>query len=125
MLGEQEFETLSLSKEDLEALSDLLSVYRMLMDMMTDQLVSEFSKIASTLFKLLDGIVSTDLVDVLERALQDPQLDRALMDPPKVGLSGLLGAMRDEDFQRGLGLMVELLKALGRASKDVSSFKRE
>ncbi|HDI86317.1 MAG TPA: DUF1641 domain-containing protein [Candidatus Korarchaeota archaeon] len=125
MLGEHEFETLSLSKEDLEALSDLLSVYRMLMDMMTDQLVSEFSKIASTLFKLLDGIVSTDLVDVLERALQDPQLDRALMDPPKVGLSGLLGAMRDEDFQRGLGLMVELLKALGRASKDVSSFKRE
>ena len=124
-MGEHEFETLSLSKEDLEALSDLLSVYRMLMDMMTDQLVSEFSKIASTLFKLLDGIVSTDLVDVLERALQDPQLDRALMDPPKVGLSGLLGAMRDEDFQRGLGLMVELLKALGRASKDVSSFKRE
>ena len=124
-MGEQEFETLSLSKEDLEALSDLLSVYRMLMDMMTDQLVSEFSKIASTLFKLLDGIVSTDLVDVLERALQDPQLDRALMDPPKVGLSGLVGAMRDEDCQRGLGLMVELLKAQGRASKDVSSFKWE
>ena len=124
-MGEQEFETLSLSKEDLEALSDLLSVYRMMMDMMTDQLVSEFSKIASTLFKLLNGIVSTDLVDVLERALQDPQLDKALMDPPKVGLGGLMGAMRDEDFQRGLGLMVELLKALGRASRDVSSFKRE
>ncbi|MDK2464572.1 MAG: DUF1641 domain-containing protein [Candidatus Korarchaeota archaeon] len=124
-MGERESEALALSKEDLEALSDLLSVYRMMTDMMTDQLVSELSKVASALFKLLDGIVSTDLVDVLERALQDPHLDKALVDPPRVGLGGLMAAMRDEDFQRGLGLMVELLKAVGRAAKDVSSFTRE
>ncbi len=123
MVGEHVEEVLALSKEDLEALSDLLGVYRMMMDMMTDQLISEFSKIASTLFKLLNGLVSTDLVDVLERALQDPGLDRALMNPPKVGLGGLMGAMRDEDFQRGLGVMVELLKALGRAAREVSSIK--
>lgn len=122
-MGEHVEEVLALSKEDLEALSDLLGVYRMMMDMMTDQLISEFSKIASTLFKLLNGLVSTDLVDVLERALQDPGLDRALMNPPKVGLGGLMGAMRDEDFQRGLGVMVELLKALGRAAREVSSIK--
>jgi len=114
-------ESVELSGEDLEALSDLLAVYRMLMDMMTDQLVSELSKVASVLFKLLDALVSTDLVDVLERALQDPGLGRALLDPPRVGLTGLLGAAMDEDFQRGLGVMAELLKALGRAAREVSS----
>ncbi len=110
-------ELAKLSKEDVEALSDLLNSYRMLMDMMNDQMIEELSKTMSVLMKLLNGIVSTDLPDILERALQDPELDKALLDPPKAGLSSLLGALRDEDFQRGLGVMIELLKALGRAAK--------
>ncbi len=108
-----------LSEEDAAALSDLLSVYRMLMDMMNDEMVKEMSKTVAALARLLNGLISSDLPAVLEKALQDPKLDRVLMDPPKVGLSGLLGALRDEDFQRGLGVMVELLKALGRASKEI------
>ncbi len=110
-------ELVGLSKEDIAALSDILNAYRMLMDMMNDQMVEELSKSVSVLMKLFNGIVSTDLPDVLEKALQDPQLDKALLDPPKAGLSSLLGALRDEDFQRGLGLMIELLKAIGRAAK--------
>ncbi|HDD69147.1 MAG TPA: DUF1641 domain-containing protein, partial [Candidatus Korarchaeota archaeon] len=67
--------------------------------------------------KVINVISSTDLVDILERAIQDPELDKALLNPPKVGLTGLLGALRDEDFQRGLGILVALLKAIGKASK--------
>jgi len=59
------------------------------------------------------------LVDVLERALQEPSLDKAILNPPKVGLLGLLSALRDEETQRGLGILVELLKALGKASKTI------
>ena len=110
---------LSLSEEDLNTLSDMLTLYRLLMDMMNDQVVEELSKQISALVKLMNGLISSDLPSIVERAMQDPELDKALLDPPKVGLSGLLGALRDEDFQRGLGIAVELLKALGRASKEI------
>ncbi len=108
---------MGLSEEDLNTLSDMLTLYRLLMDMMNDQVIEELSKQLSVLARLLNGLISSDLPSLIERALQDPELDRALIDPPKMGLSGLLGALRDEDFQRGLGIAVELLKALGRASK--------
>jgi uncharacterized protein YjgD (DUF1641 family) len=62
--------------------------------------------------------MSTDLVEVMERSLQDPQLDKALINPPKVGMGGMLKQTQDEDFQRGLGLMIELLKAMGRATRE-------
>jgi len=54
----------------------------------------------------------------MERSLQDPQLDKALINPPKVGMGGMLKQTQDEDFQRGLGLMIELLKAMGRATRE-------
>ncbi len=110
---------LSLSEEDLNTLSDMLTMYRLLMDMMNDQVIEELSKQISALMRLMNGLISSDLPSILERAMQDPELDKALLDPPKVGLSGILGALRDEDFQRGLGIAVELLKALGRASKEI------
>ncbi len=110
---------LSLSEEDLNTLSDMLTMYRLLMDMMNDQVIEELSKQISALMRLMNGLISSDLPSIVERAMQDPELDKALLDPPKVGLSGLLGALRDEDFQRGLGIAVELLKALGRASKEI------
>jgi uncharacterized protein YjgD (DUF1641 family) len=60
----------------------------------------------STLLKLLNIISSTDLIDVLERGIQEPILDKALLTSPIIGIGGLLKAFRDEDFQRGLGLVV-------------------
>ena len=65
---------------------------------------------------------STDLINILERGLQDPELDKALLDSNnnKVGILGLLKALGDDDFQRGLGLMVSLLTALWRAYNDIN-----
>ncbi|RLG40417.1 MAG: hypothetical protein DRO05_06400 [Thermoproteota archaeon] len=109
--------SLSLEEPDLEALVEVLSIYRIIRDMLNDQLIKDLSHVVSSLLKVINVISSTDLVDILERAIQDPELDKALLNPPKVGLTGLLGALRDEDFQRGLGILVALLKAIGKASK--------
>lgn len=46
----------------------------------------------------------------------DPEFDKALVNPPKVGLFGLLGALRDTDTQKGVGILLALVKALGKAS---------
>lgn len=107
--------TLKLENHTYEMLVDLLSTIKFLKNYLNDQVINDISKILGPLFKLINALSSTDLVDVLERALQEPSLDRALMNPPRVGTWGLLSALRDKEVQRGMGLLIELLRALGKA----------
>jgi uncharacterized protein YjgD (DUF1641 family) len=109
--------TLELDKPTLEALVDLLNTVKFLQNYLNDQVINDISKILCPILKLVNAISNTDLVDVLERALQEPSLDKALLNPPKIGLMGLLSALREEEVQRGMGIVIELLRALGKASK--------
>ncbi len=102
----------------LDSLNELLHTVEILVGYLNDQVVQDLSKVLSPIFGLVGAIAATDLVDIMERGLQDPGLDKALLDPPKVGLIGLLKAIGDEDVQRGMGIMVALLRAIGRASRD-------
>jgi len=102
----------------LDTLKDLLDTVGILQNYLNDQVVQDLSKISSPVFKLISAISATDLVDIIERGLQDPGLDKALLDPPRVGPVGLLRALGGEEVQRGMGIMVELLRAIGRASMD-------
>lgn len=97
-------------------LAELFNSVKILQDYLNDQVIQDLSKILNTLFKLINAVSSTDLVDLLERSLQDPELDRALLEPPRIGLVGLLKALKDEEVQRGLGILIKLLKALGKTS---------
>lgn len=106
----------NLEPHTVESLVDLVDTIKFLRSFFNDQVVRDVSGIMSSVLKLVNAISSTDLVDILERGLQDPELDRALIDPPKVGLWGLLSALGDDDMQKGMGIVIELLKAIGRAS---------
>ncbi|RJS74149.1 DUF1641 domain-containing protein [Methanophagales archaeon] len=85
---------------------------------MNDQMLHDISEFVCALLKLMNAMASTDLIEIMERGLQDPNLDKALLNPPKIGIWGLIRAMRDENVQKGMGIMIELLKAIGRASTD-------
>lgn len=98
-------------------LVELLNSVKLLQDYLNDQVIQDLSQLLCSVFKLANTISSTDLIDILERGLQDPELDKALLNPPKVGLVSLFKALRDEDVQRGLGIVIEILKAIGKASK--------
>jgi len=75
------------------------------------------------LLRLVDGLETlTDALGEMEyeevgRAV--PLLNNALKAIPeeaeRVSLLGLMGKLRDEDIQRGLGVVMEILKAMGRA----------
>ncbi|HIE24316.1 MAG TPA: DUF1641 domain-containing protein [Candidatus Korarchaeota archaeon] len=108
--------SLHLEEPDLEALIEILSIYRIIRDMLNDQLIKDLSNIVSSLLKLVNAVSSTDLIEILERSLQDPELDKALLNPPRIGLMGLYSALRDEDVQKGIGIVITLLKAIGKAS---------
>ena len=107
-----------LEEATINALADLLNTVGILQDYLNDQVVQDLSRISSPVFKLISAISATDLVDIIERALQDPGLDKALLNPPRVGLMGLLGTLGNEEVQRGIGIMIELLRAIGKASMD-------
>ncbi|MEA2051703.1 MAG: DUF1641 domain-containing protein [Euryarchaeota archaeon] len=116
MEKEKEAITLDLDPSDYDALVEVLTVVRFLRDYMNDQMLHDISEIMCVLFKLTDAMASTDLIDIMGRGLQDPELDKALLNPPELGTWGLIGAMKDEEVRKGMGIMMALLKAIGKAS---------
>ena len=111
--------TIELDEKTYNTLVEILNSAKIIQDYLNDQVIQDSSKHLSAVFKLVNSVSSTDLIDILERGLQDPKLDKALLDPPDVGLVGLLKAIGDEDVRKGLGIMISLLSAIGRASKDI------
>ncbi|WP_319506813.1 DUF1641 domain-containing protein [uncultured Methanolobus sp.] len=109
---------IEITPTDVESVLDLVRTMGILQNYINDQTAHGIADLMSTVLKITNAIMSTDLVDVMERGLQDPELDKALIDPPKVGFGGLLKQMQDEDFQKGLGVMLTLVKAIGRATED-------
>lgn len=107
---------ITLEPQTVESMVELIDSIELLMTFFNDQAIQDISGILSSVLKLVNAISSTDLIDILERGLMDPELDKALIDPPKVGVWGLLSALGDDDMKRGIGIVVELLKAIGRAS---------
>lgn len=110
---------IEITPTDVEAILDLVRTAGIVQNYINDETAHGISRLMSTVLKITNTIMSTDLVDVMERGLQDTALDKALLQPPKIGIGGLLKQTQDEDFQKGMGIMIELIKALGRATKDV------
>jgi uncharacterized protein YjgD (DUF1641 family) len=120
-------------REALEKFLDLLvrmnelGLLDTLKDLMDPELIGRLSELVLTpgMMKLLDR--ADDLlelagsVDVEDLKKSLPLVKAALealaREPKPVGLRGLLGALRDPDVQRGLGLAVEVLRAIGKATR--------
>ena len=109
----------SLEPHTVESMVEIVDSLELLMTFFNDQAIQDISGTLSPILKLVNVISSTDLIDILERSLMDPELDRALIDPPKLGFFGLISALGDDDMKRGLGILIELVKAIGRASKEI------
>ncbi len=129
-------EKVELKPEQVEAIGKVLDILvRMnelgildaVKDILDPELIGRVSSLLMTpgTLKILDHV--DDLLDVLGsidyEALKDkvPLLVEALKSIPKeprpVGLLGLLKALSDPDVQRGLGVAVEILRALGKQAK--------
>jgi uncharacterized protein YjgD (DUF1641 family) len=51
------------------------------------------------------------------KVIASEETKKALSDPPLIGLGGLIAALRDKDVQRGLGILITILKILGKNYK--------
>lgn len=107
----------NLEPHTIESMVELIDTFGLVMTFLNDQAIQDLSGMISQLLKLMNGLTGSDIIDLLEASLMDPEFDKALMNPPKVGMLGLMGALRDEDTQRGVGILLSLVKALGKASR--------
>ncbi|MBN1369150.1 MAG: DUF1641 domain-containing protein [Dehalococcoidaceae bacterium] len=105
-----------LDEKSYEELEDLLSLVALLRGYLNDHVIKDLADTMASLSGLASAMAGTDLVNVLEKAMQDPELDRALLDPPRIGLAGMLKTMGDADVQKGMGILLTLLKAMGKAA---------
>jgi len=106
----------TLEPHTLESMTELINTFGLIMSFLNDQAIQDLSGLLAQLLKLVNGLTASDLPELFEAALLDPEFDKALIDPPKVGMFGLLNALGDEDTQRGIGIFLTLVKALGKAS---------
>jgi len=120
-------------REALEKFLDLLvrmnelGLLDTLKDLMDPELIGRLSELVLTpgTMKLLDRaddlleLAGSVNVEDLKRSLPlvKAALEALAREPKPVGLRGLLGALRDPDVQRGLGLAIEVLRAIGKATR--------
>jgi uncharacterized protein YjgD (DUF1641 family) len=100
--------------DDLAALADLLALVNGAVD---DDMVVRLARTGSSLGELADTAAEPDTVRGLERML-DAVGDASADEPESVGAIGLAKATRDPEVKQGLGYLLALSKALGRASGD-------
>jgi uncharacterized protein YjgD (DUF1641 family) len=116
MTENSNIEGMRLEPHTLESMVEMIDTFGLIMTFLNDQAIQDLSGMLSQILKVLNGLSGSDIPVLLERALMDPQLDKSLLNPPKIGLLGIMAALRDEDTQKGMGVLLSLIKALGKAT---------
>ena len=78
---------------------------------LSDEDIENLAEVTANLAK----IAKPELVSIAESVTET----LTTAEPKKVGTFGMFSAMRDEKVQKGLGLTLELLKALGDAADKI------
>lgn len=69
----------------------------------------------------LDPTAVSAAAEVIGREFGKVLTPDTMANPPRVGLGGLLGALRDPEVQAGVGLLLLFLKAFGRVARELGA----
>lgn len=100
--------------DDLASMADMMALLTAAMD---DEMVTELTSTGSRLGEVAQTAADDDVAAGLEDALAAVG-DASAAEPERVGLIGLLRAMRDPEVQAGMGFVIALARALGRRQAD-------
>lgn len=105
---------LTWSLEQLENLVDWWSDMEPILKIGVPKLIDQMDLLEQAgLFRLLNKLTSLEMVQFLDQLSQVP-MEVRLEEAKPVGPTGLLWKMRSEECRRGLGVMLELTRALGK-----------
>ncbi len=77
------------------------------------RLISHLGKLTD-LLAMIDPNAAGMMADLFVESLSEVFPKEKLRNPPKVGLGGLLRALSDPEIQKGLGVVLELLRVVAR-----------
>lgn len=107
-----------IGEETVKTIVELANTVKLLQGYLNDQIIQDLAGMIGSLGKLANFASSTDFISVVERAAQDPDFDKALLNPEKGGTIAILRKMNDKDVLRGMYIMLEFLRAIGKASRE-------
>lgn len=105
----------------LDVLINLGYGIRSLKDMLNDEALAAISKYLSSFleaypkFMEIAEVMLSEVPMRLAYAISSEETRKAVSEAPRIGLYGLLKALQDPYVQKGLGVMVTLLKQIGKS----------
>lgn len=101
----------------LDAANELLDVVSLGEQALTDEMVADLARTGASLGELADTAAAADTREGLE-ALLEAVGAAGREEPTPVGLLGLLRALRDPAVRYGLGYVLNIVRAIGRARRE-------
>ncbi|ABP50494.1 MULTISPECIES: DUF1641 domain-containing protein [Pyrobaculum] len=104
----------------LDHIVELATLIAMIHDVVTDRMVDEFSQdVIKPMGMLIDTISRSSLVEILNNALMDPELEKTIVNinTESITLKKIISLINDKEVKTGLYIFLIFLKALGRAAR--------
>jgi len=113
-------------KEDkvIDSTVEYLYILKMIRDIwLNDEVIKDLGSLLNSILALVP------IVEKLSEFLSDPEVVKIIntiasedtikiiQNPEKMGLTKLLSEMRNENFQRGLGILIKIIEKIGEATK--------
>jgi uncharacterized protein YjgD (DUF1641 family) len=112
-------------KEDkvIDSTVEYLYILKMIRDIwLNDEVIKELGSLLNSILALVP------IIEKLSEFLSDPEIVKIIntiasedtikiiQNPEKMGLTKLLSEMRNENFQRGLGILIKIIEKIGEAT---------
>lgn len=113
-------------KEDkvIDSTVEYLYILKMIRDIwLNDEVIKDLGSLLNSILALVP------IVEKLSEFLSDPEVVKIIntitsedtikiiQNPEKMGMTKLLSEMRNENFQRGLGILIKIIEKIGEATK--------
>lgn len=102
----------------LDTLVELAATIKMLHDIVTDEIVEEIGRAVRLLGTALDTLTRSQHLMALVNAIADPEIERGMK--KRVGISDILGLLRDEDTRRGIYYLLLIARAVGKEVRNIA-----
>ncbi|MGC8607862.1 MAG: DUF1641 domain-containing protein [Vulcanisaeta sp.] len=104
----------------LDTLVDLALTLKNVSSVITDDMFDNMVVMIRDLLEIMNNIAGNPIIKVIADSINDPKIDRALMEleDNDVSLAKVIGMLRDPDVLRGAYILLTLIKAIGARSKE-------
>jgi uncharacterized protein YjgD (DUF1641 family) len=113
-------------KEDkvIDSTVEYLYILKMVRDIwLNDEVIKDLGSLLNSILalvpileKLSEFLSDPEVVKIINTITSEETI-KIIQNPEKMGMTKLLSEMRNENFQRGLGILIKIIEKIGEATK--------